>query len=956
MIDKAKIYQATDGGLRIILDILPQAKGCVGNKKKFKLRESERTPSACLHLSTKTGVWCVHDFGGEHFTPIDLYMHEHGITRFADAILRLAEAYGVTDELDRGVNKPTFTRRPATTDEREGEKHLEFNEDFTEEELKVLGPNVTRDTVSALHWYSVKSITFTKNRETVIKESNANYPIFARECLVKPAQGDQPEVKFYKIYEVFNFDKGYRFVYHPSGVKPRDYINGLAELKEAYRQMNARAEAEFFKDPANEGKPYRERKLPQAIICSGERDSLCAKSMGFHPIWFNSEMHRFTPDQYKEVMQYVEVLYNVPDIDETGRKRGRALAMQYIDMLTIWLPDELSTFKDNRGHPRKDLRDWMELRNTANDFKNLVSQAMPAKFWMKRTDKNGNTAYTINTIALLYFLSLNGYYILHEENRPEVQYVHITGNVVEKVTARDMKQFVVKWTRDNFMPIDVQNLTVNTTKLTSATLDALAEIDPNFVSYTPTSQFFYFDSGTLEVTADEVRDVDAARVNRYVWKNNIIPHRLRAKDVGEDFTITISEDDGVKDFDIKINKLDSKFLCYLINSSRLHWRKELEVCLMPLTPEEKKRYRKEHKFDIAGQGLSYNEIKEQKKALINKIFTFGYMLHHFKVRSMAWAPMAMDYKIGEGSQCNGRSGKSLFFVTLGQMMQCVTLSGRDPKLLENKHLYSQVSRHTDLLFVDDCGKYLDPERFYDSITGDLTVNPKGVDQYTIPFEDSPKMAFSTNYVPSNFDPSSNARLLYMVFSDYYHERTDFNDYRESRSPHDDFGKDLFGHDYTEEEWQADLSVFLQCCKFYLQMQRYGIKIQPPMANIISRHNKAEMGENFRDWAEMYFSQESGRLDTFIVRTDAFDDYKKYSNSNKMTMQAFSRKLKAFAADTPYIDCLNPEDLCNNSGRIIRRPPGSVSDAPTDMIYLRSAGKDIVIPKAETDEASPDSPF
>lgn len=955
MVKKEAIFDATEGGLKIILDCLPQASGCVGNKKKFKLREGERTPSACLYLNPKTGVWAVHDFGGEHYSPIDIFMSESGISRYGDAVLRLAEKYGIKDELDRTVNKPTISKRPAKSDEQEGEKHIEFNESFTDEELAVLGPKVTKDTVKALHWFSVKSITTIKNREAIIKESNRSYPIFARECLVKPADGSHSEVKFYKIYEVFNFEKAYRFTYYPAGIKPRDYINGLEEIKEAYRKLNAEGESEFFSKPENEGKPYHERKLEAAVICSGERDSLCAKSMGYHPIWFNSEMHRFTEEQYKEVMKYVEELYNIPDIDDTGRKRGRALAMQYIDLKTIWLPDSLATFKDNRGHPRKDLRDWMEMRNTANDFKNLVSQAMPAKFWQYRIDKNGIKTYYINTIVLLYFLSLNGYYILHEENKDDIQYVKITGNVVERVTARDMKQFVVKWTKENFLPIDIQNLTVNTTKLTSATLDALAEINPDFCSYTPTSQFFFFDSGTVEVSADDIKE-EGNKSGRFVWKENIIPHRVKAKDIGEDFTIKVEKDaDGELQFDIQINSTKSKFLCYLINSSRIHWRKELEVCLSILTPEEKHKYRQEHKYDICGHGLSVNEINEQKMALINKIFAFGYMLHHFKERSKAWAPMAMDYKIGEDSQCNGRSGKSLFFVTLGQMMKHVTLRGRDPKLMENKHLFAQVSRHTDMLFVDDCGKYLDPEIFYDSITGDLTVNPKGVDQYTIPFEESPKMAFTTNYVPQNFDPSSNARLLYMVFSDYYHEKTEFNDYRESRSPHDDFQKDLFGYDYTEEEWVADIGVFLQCCKFYLRMSRLGVKIQPPMRNIVSRHNKAEMGENFRDWAEMYFSLESGRLNKFIVRTDAFEDFKKFAGSSKMTMQAFSRKLKAFAADTPYIECLNPEEFCNAAGRILRRVAGSApgqDTAPTDMIYLRTV-KDI---KVETDERDKDIPF
>ena len=140
------------------------------------------------------------------------------------------------------------------------------------------------------------------------------------------------------------------------------------------------------------------------------------------------------------------------------------------------------------------------------------------------------------------------------------------------------------------------------------------------------------------------------------------------------------------------------------------------------------------------------------------------------------------------------------------------------------------------------------------------------------------------------------------------------------------------------------------------MSRLGVKIQPPMRNIVSRHNKAEMGENFRDWAEMYFSPESGRLNKFIVRTDAFEDFKKFVGLGKITMQAFTRKLKAFAEDTPYIECLNPEEFCNASGRILRRPEGSEPKqytAPTDMIYLRTIKADIMV---ETDERDKDIPF
>ena len=316
------------------------------------------------------------------------------------------------------------------------------------------------------------------------------------------------------------------------------------------------------------------------------------------------------------------------------------------------------------------------------------------------------------------------------------------------------------------------------------------------------------------------------------------------------------------------------------------------------------------------------------------------MLHHYKSPSRAWAPMAMDNKIGENDECNGRSGKSFFFKTLSLLMKTVKLSGRNPKLMDNPHVFDQVTQHTQMLLLDDCDRYLNTGLFYDNITSDMTVNPKNNQSFTIPFEDSPKIAFTTNYVPADFDPSSEARLLYMVFSDYYHQRTESNDYQETRSIRDDFDKDLFSKAYTENEWNADLNFFLQCCKFYLSLSGESIKILPPMENIIKRKFKADMGVNFEDWAGSYFSEESGRLDTFVVREKAFTDFKQSTGTNKMTMQSFTKKLRAFVELCPFVSELNPSDLCNSQHRIIRRDPSNPNGSPTEMIYLRSKKADV----------------
>lgn len=958
MISVEQILNATNGGLDIILSIYPQARDCVHQKNKHFSIRNERTPSASLRQfnSKKYGaIWQVTDFGGEGRgeNAIDIFMRENGYdrSRFNEAILKLAAQFDIRDELDRSVNRPEIRQREARADEKDGTRPFELNEKFTEAELKALGPKVTQDHVDALHWHSVKWIANVKDRKVTVKYSTEHYPIFMRECVIKDAVGDQPEEKFYKVYEPYNCDKGFRFSYTPAGAKPRFYINGLAELKKAYREFNAKEEKEWYA-AHEDGKPYKEQKLPEAVICSGERDSLCCKSMGYFPLWFNSETYQLSVDEYKEIMKYVEVLYNIPDIDETGRRKGRELALRFIDIHTAWLPDRLLTYKDNRGKPRKDLRDWLEIHSERKDFRNLLKVAMPAKFWVQTINKDGRPKTEVDTACLYNFLQLNGFYALHDENSANTQFIRIEGNIVKRVNVKEVREFIRRWVVDRFEDRNILNLVLNTTKLSPAALESLQEIDLNFTNYTPNSQYFFFPNKTIEVCKPSEAipnglkeyDPGADDLHNYVWEEGVIPHRF--KSLPDMFNIKQTQTtDGRTHLDIEVLNVKSNFFGYLINTSRLYWRDETETRF----GEDRvaaAAYIKANPFRIDGEGLQANEIAEQKQNLINKIFTFGYMLHRYKDFVRAWAPLAMDNKIGEEDECNGRSGKSFFFEVLSFMMNTVKLSGRNPKLMDNPHVFDQVSQFTDLLLVDDCDRYLNLGLFYDNITSDMTVNPKNNRSFTIGFDESPKLAFTTNYVPQDFDPSSEARSLYMVFSDWYHQKTDDNDYHETRTIRDDFNKTLYAFDYSDEEWNADLNFWLQCCRVYLALKDTGIKPQPPMGNMEKRHLKASMGANFEDWAEGYFSPDGGHLDDYIARDEVFNEYQRFSNVNRITMQAFTKRLKAFCKLCPWIDCMNPPELCNAGGRIQRAVQVTAELRKTkDMIYIRSISQN----------ARPDSP-
>ncbi len=941
MIKLEKLYAATRGGLDIILRYYPQAAEVVGTKNKFRARPGEKTASACLmETADKEGrtVWKVTDFGddGHALSPIDIAMKEEGISVFYEAVLKLAQVFDVRDELDRSINKPEVRQRAATAEEKEGQRIFALLETIPAEHLKVLGPRVTADDAAALHWYEAEYVGFVKNREVTLKYSTENYPIFMRECVVSAATGDKPEVKFYKIYEPLNPDKAYRFSYTPQGVKPKSFINGLSELKALYIKWNAEQEAVWSKDPMNENKPYREEKLEAAYICSGERDALCCRSMGCFPIWFNSETYRLSEEEYREVMKYVKRLYNIPDIDTTGVKKGTELALRFLDIHTVWLPEWLKNFRDNRGKHRKDLRDWMELRQTRKDFNDLTAMAMPAKFWVERTNqRTGAKEYSIDASCLHHFLMLQGFYTLRDPNAAQAIYIKVEGNVVRRIRPRDIRKFIREWAMENYLPREVRNLILNSPKLADGALENLTETDLDFTTCTPQSQLFFFPRLSVEVTAAglQLHQGGDGTLTHYVWEENVIPHAF--KELPPMFEARSEKNaagDDVWDIDLK-DCTASPLFGYVINTSRIHWRREMEDRFADRSHDEQLAYAAANRFRIDGEGLTDEEVREQKQNLLAKLFAIGYMLHRHKSQSRAWAPQAMDNKIGEDGECNGRSGKSFLFKALSLFMKTVKLSGRNPKLMDNPHVFDQVTRHTDFVLVDDCARYLNMGLFYDIITSDMTVNPKNNQSYTIPFDESPKFGFTTNYVPSDFNASTEARMLYMVYSDYYHQRTEGSDYAETRSIRDDFGRELFTKDYPEEMWNADINFLLQCCRFYLALSAEGVKLQPPMSAIMQRKYKADMGENFEDWATLYFAEDGDNVNKRLIRRIVYDDYIKTLGGlgKNYTMNRFTKQLRAFANYADYIAELNPAHLCNSAGRITRRIDGKMEE----QIYIET---------------------
>lgn len=904
-IEHQEILSATNGGLDIITYYYPQAvKAIETTRKEFKIRP-EKTPSARLK-QLNDGNWVVTDFGDDS-TPrngIQICMKEEGLT-YREAIVILATRYGIGG-IKAEINKPGFEKRDAKPEEAEGEYYFDVKTEITDKELLVLGPKVTREICKKYNYYSLNSFTQIKDRKALVTSSNENYPIFIKD-----------EGTWKKIYQPLNPEKQYRFRY--TGEKEKDFINGLKQVIAAFNKLQNDENID------NEKEEDRSKKLTEVVLCSGDRDALNVAGLGYQVIWLNSETSALTKKQYDEIMKYTDVLYNLPDIDDTGKKQAIKLGMQYLDIKTIWLPDKLKTYKDHRGNPRKDLRDYIEIYHKNEDFRKLLKVAMPLKFWDEEITDRG-IRYHFNNSHAYFFLVSNGFYRIENKNvKGGKQLIKITDNIVKEIEADEAKGYINNFLTARYLPIQLRNVVYKTNQLSDGSLSNLPDIKIDFTDYGKHFQFLFFENKTWEITAEGIQEHKPGEINKYVWEEEVIQHKV--KKIDSPFKITYN--DETREYDIDILNTDSLFFQYLINASRIHWHVELTSRMGDKTPEEIKEYKGKYHFSINGPNLTDEEILEQKHHLINKIFSLGYLLHRYKDPARPWCVWAMDNRISETGKSYGRSGKSVCYKAPRYFMKSIMLPGRNPKLTDNAHIYDRVTEHTDYILVDDANQYLNFDFFFEPLTGPLVVNPKNNQSYEIPFEDVGKFAFTTNFALRNIDPSTEGRILYTVFSDYYHIKTDDSEYADDRTIRDDIGKNLF-YDYDENDWNQDINFFAYCLSFFLGVPSPR-KINPPLDNVTKRNLLTEMTEAFREWADVYFSENSGNIDRLISKSDATKNFMEKTNQKKWTTQRFTKSLKAWARYTDWIIALDPEQFRNSQGRIIRKFNGEA----TEMIYVQT---------------------
>lgn len=920
----------TNGGLDVITHFYPEAENCVENRNfKFSIRD-EKTPSATIFLGDDK-QWRVTDFGDKSYSCFDLTMKElncdfNAALRFIEIKFNISSVdgpaksprakYGVYDapedaELDTRTwvikEKPTATDCKHIFSKTTWAKLTKDDETNKNDSPDERGVKRALKIFERYNFFFLDKSSIVKlNKETGKKvihtwESNDEYPL----CIFQ--EGDWQ--KFYTPYSKKNRFSSY-------GKKPKDYTFGLEYLNRLHSGD-------------------KDDKADEIIICTGGSDALNVAALGFLPVWFNSETVKPESIHFDTLKRLAWRIYNLPDIDSTGLTKARELALYYLDIHTIYLPDELKKLKSGKysedGQPKycKDIKDYLN-KYGESDFRNLLVNAYPLRFWTsalavdskgesKKVDGKDVYKYSPHPVLTLNFLNKSGFGVLNSANGQIKQFVNVERNIVKQVQAGDMKQYIDDFLERRYMPWDLRTAFLRSKDVSDSTLERLPRLPLDFDDHDRDSQFMFFPNEVWKVTRDKIETIPATKSNRYVWEEEVISPKIwdiesrKEKSVEVKlletpvFRIFVND---LGDNDIEILRKDCTFLNFLINTSRVHWRKELEERLEKYDGD-RIAYREKHKFSIDGELLTEEEIAEQKQHLIAKICAMGYLLHRYKDEANTYAIWSMDAVMRDSDKSQGGTGKSLFGKSFFHLMQYTVLDGRDRNLTANKHIFENVTEHTDYMLLDDGAKYLDFNFFFSSVTSFMKVNPKGTKGFDLMFKDTPKLHISSNFPPMEADDSTLRRLWFLAFSDYYHYNAS-GEYREQRLPKDEFGKNLF-QNFDEDEWNSFLNMSAESIRAYMN---FG-KLEPPMQELMANTFKNKLGAAFMNWASFYFREDNETLNCYLHRRKLFETFK-MENQSDMTQNTFKDKLVMYCRMKYWNFCPKDAKHIQEDGRISKK--------------------------------------
>ena len=177
---------------------------------------------------------------------------------------------------------------------------------------------------------------------------------------------------------------------------------------------------------------------------------------------------------------------------------------------------------------------------------------------------------------------------------------------------------------------------------------------------------------------------------------------------------------------------------------------------------------------------------------------------------------------------------------------------------------------TEIIAIEDMRKNVDFEGFYPIITEGITIEKKNKDEMFIPFADSPKIIFTTNYtIPSTGDHAKRRQRVF-EFSNFFSA---------TKSPLTHFGHRLFD-DWDRDEWNRFYNLLFHCVQIYL---KDGIIHKPNSDKLHRKHIRLNYTADFLDWWDGFIETNLG------IPVAARAIYNEFLLTNDLDKKEYSQK-------------------------------------------------------------------
>jgi hypothetical protein len=306
---------------------------------------------------------------------------------------------------------------------------------------------------------------------------------------------------------------------------------------------------------------------------------------------------------------------------------------------------------------------------------------------------------------------------------------------------------------------------------------------------------------------------------------------------------------------VRIGKDKIDFLSY-IEVDGFVWKKHI------INRDYKKTKRFKNDFQHLVSKVS-NDDEQRLTALEN---TIGYLMHSFKDKTDQKAVIFNDEEISDDA--NGGSGKSLMLTALDSFKKMVVINGKSFDPNSSDFVYQRVNVDTQILAFDDVKKNFNFENLFSLVTQGITVNRKNKDEIFIPFERSPKIVITTNYVINGSGGSHDRRRHEIEFNQYFNS---------NHKPETEYGRMLFDG-WSADEWNAFDNYMINITQNFLNNGLTApVSINAEIKRFIQQTSK-----DFYDWIEEGNLQKDVRQYNSEVIGGFKEEYKAFQNIDTRT--------------------------------------------------------------------------